>query len=87
MVVPLENIGHPFQADATLHEKVEAQDSSSSCVVSVEQQGHVFRREFVAESHKGAAEFFVVDLPRMVYVEAVEEFAPFAEEAPKSAVC
>jgi len=86
LIILLKHVCHTLEADARLHEQIETQRPPAPSVVRREQQPHVFRRETVAEGHQGVREFREADVARAVDVEAVEEFAPFGEEAPEAAV-
>jgi hypothetical protein len=85
VVVLLEHIRHALQADARLHEQVEAHVVVAAAVVGGVQQLDELRGEAVAEGDEGGGEFRVRDAARAVGVEAVEEVAPGGEEAPETA--
>lgn len=82
LIVLLEHIRHPLQADARLHEQIEAQHPAPARVVGREEQAHVLGREAVAEGDEGVAELAEGDCAAAVDVEAVEQEAPLREEAP-----
>lgn len=87
IVVPLEDVRHPLQADARLHEQVEADGVVAAPVVRAEQQRDELRAQPVAERDQRLGELAVLDRPAAVPVEAVEQLAPCVQERPQAAAC
>jgi hypothetical protein len=91
LIIPLENVGHSFQTNASLHEQVETQSfllTSSSprgLGVSVEKQLDESRAQTVSKCHQRIREFLVADTAAPICVEAIEETAPRGEETPETA--
>ena len=85
-IIPLKHVRHALQADAALHEKVEAHAIRAAAVVDAVHHGDEAGREAVAEGDEGLGVLVVGDGAASVFVEAVEEGAPGGEEGPEAAV-
>ena len=94
LVVPLEDICHTLQTDASLHKQVEAQSllpvtlvasSSRSLGVRVEQQLHELRAQAVSKRHQRIREFLHADVPAPVCIKSIEQPTPCGEETPEAA--
>lgn len=85
VVVLLEDVRHPLEADAGLDEEVEAEDALVALVVGLEQQLDEALREAVAEGDEGVVELVELDVARAVGVEAVKQGPPRGQEGPEPA--
>lgn len=86
IIVLLKHIRHALQHDAALHEEIETHPVVALFLVGAVEQGDEGGGEAVAKGDEGVGVFFVGDVARAVFVEAVEEGAPGGEEAPEAAV-
>ena len=76
LVILLEDVRHPLQANTRLHEQIEAQRVASVAVVRAVQECDERLRETVSEGDEGFVEFSVGYTAGMVLVETVEQAAP-----------
>lgn len=84
LIVFLEDICHPLEADAGLNEEVEAHNSLIPLVVGPEQDADETIAESVSEGDEGIAELVQADISRVVGVESIEQGAPRSQERPQA---
>jgi hypothetical protein len=85
IIILLEHIRHPLEANTRLHEQIEAHDALVPLVVRPEQQVDEPVAEAVPKRHERVAELVEADVAAVVGVEAVEEGAPRGQEGPEPA--
>ena len=85
-VVLLEDVRHALQADAGLHEEVEADSVLPSPVIGAVKQSHELRREPVTKGNECFAELGIGNLAGTIYIKSIKETAPGREKAPEAAV-
>jgi len=85
IVVLLKHVRHALQADAALHEQVEADGALAALVVGAKQCVDELRAQPVPERNQRVRVLVDADIAAAVGVEAVEERAPRREEAPEAA--
>lgn len=81
----LEHICHPFQADAALHEQIEAEMACALLVIAPKEKLHKLRTQSVAKCLQGVCVLVEADVATPIGIEAVEECAPRSEETPQPA--
>lgn len=94
LVITLEDIRHPLQANASLHEQVETQalfsgtlvaTSTSSLRIRVEQQLHELGAQAVSKRYQRIRKLLQADVAAPVRVKAVEKSTPCRKESPQAA--
>jgi len=81
-VVLFKHVRHPLQADARLHEKIEAHGLLVPPVIRPEQELHKLRRQPVPKRNERLAELAVGYISRAIHIEPIKEVPPRGEKPP-----
>jgi hypothetical protein len=85
IVVLLKHIRHPLQADAALHEHIEADGAVAALVIDLEHLPHEGLAQAVPEGYQRVRVLGQADVPAVVGVESIEQAAPRSQEPPQPA--
>jgi hypothetical protein len=94
VIIPLEHIRHPLQANASLHKQIKTQPVLPGTLIaprprilriSIEQQLNKLRAQPVSKRHQRIRELEMRNTPAPVLVKAIEQPPPSRQESPKPA--
>lgn len=84
IVIFLEDVSHPLQANATLHKEVKTDSPFTPLIICSEENLNKLGSQSVSKSHQRIGVLVNLDIPTFISVESIEEGAPCRQKSPES---
>jgi len=84
IIIFLEDVSHPLQANATLHKEVKTDSSFTPLIICSEENLNELGTQSVSKSHQRIGIFVNLDISTFISVESIEEGAPCRQKSPEA---